>query len=128
MTANTAASKKSKGRRLELKVAEHLRAVGIDAKRTPLSGAGWMKGDITEIPGAWSHECKNHEKIKIWEFWEQAANEAYGLQKPALHISGNNRPILTVMKLEDYTHLRACEQQLEELLKERANGSPQTED
>jgi hypothetical protein len=122
MTAKTTASKKAKGRRLELKVAEALRKIGIDAKRTPLSGAGWMKGDVTELRGQWAHECKNHEKVKLWEFWTQTETQKYGSQKAALHISGNNRPVLTVMSLDDYIHLRACEQQLEELLKERANA------
>lgn len=118
MAANTAASKKSKGRKLELRIAAELRAVGIDAKRTPLSGAGWMKGDVTEIGSnnMWVHECKNQEKVKLWEWWEQTKSQAFGLQKPVLHVSGNYREVLTIMKVEDYMHLRACEKQLEDLL------------
>jgi hypothetical protein len=123
VVANTSASKKAKGSRLEREIAGMYRhhKIDKDAKRMPLSGAfDGLKGDIFKPNDkAWVDECKNQEKVKLWEFWEQASVQAKGLQKPVLHISGNYRPILTVMKIDDYFHLRQCEQQLEELLNER---------
>jgi hypothetical protein len=126
MTANKSASKKQKGSRLERFVAEAYRHHGIDkdAKRMPLSGAfDGLKGDIFKPHDKeWVDECKNQEKVKLWEFWEQAKSQARGLQRPLLHVSGNYREVLTVMKLDDYMHLRQCERQLEELLDEQQKG------
>lgn len=120
MAANTAASKKSKGSRLEHKVAALYRHYDIDkdAKRMPLSGAiPGLKGDIFKPNDkGWVDEAKNQEKVKLWEWWEQTKSQAFGLQKPVLHVSGNYREVLTIMKVEDYMHLRACEKQLEDLL------------
>ena len=121
MTAKSPSSKKAKGSRLEKKVAELYRHYDIDktAIRMPMSGAiATLKGDIFKRNDVgWVDECKNQEKVQLWAWWEQAKSQAKGLQRPLLHVSGNYREILTVMRVEDYMHLRACEKQLEELLK-----------
>jgi hypothetical protein len=115
-----AAGKKQKGNRLEYRVAEAYRHYDVDkqAKRMPLSGAfDGLKGDIFKPNDKlFVDECKNQEKVKLWEWWNQSVVQAKGLQKPVLHVSGNYRPILSIMKLEDYMYLRQCERQLEELL------------
>lgn len=39
-------SQRDKGARFEREIANKLKEAGIDAKRVPLSGATWMKGDL----------------------------------------------------------------------------------
>ena len=76
MTANTPASKKQKGTRLEKEVAkrmnEVLREYGVNAKRMPMSGAieGFKSDIFINLPV--SIECKNSEKWNVPEYWEQA--------------------------------------------------------
>lgn len=101
------AGKKEKGRRLELKVSALIRRKGLDkdAKRMILSGADWaFRGDIlTRLP--FTFECKNNEAHRIWEEWEQARGQAKPMKPPVLVISGNNRPILAVMEMDDFLNL-----------------------
>jgi hypothetical protein len=108
--ATTPASKKAKGNRLERKIAEMYRRYDIDKKATrmPMSGAmTHFKGDILKPNDyAYVDECKNQERVELWKWWEQAQSQASGAQIPLLHISGNNRPILTVMSAEAYFDLR----------------------
>jgi hypothetical protein len=106
MTAKTPKSKKAKGTRLEHKVASEIRAkLKIDAKRMPMSGAmPGFKGDIYSPEFPFTIECKNQEKIRFWEFWEQA-REQKGYKPPMLVISGNHRPILAVVEIEELLNL-----------------------
>lgn len=111
------ASKKAKGNRLEYKVAELYRRYDIDKKATrmPMSGAmANFKGDIHKPNDyEWVDECKNQEKVSLWKWWNQTISQAKGMQKPVLHIGGNYRPILTVMRIEDYMDLRKTIKDLE---------------
>lgn len=93
-----AKSSKAKGSRLERKVAEHYRKIGIEAKRMPLSGAfSHLKSDIFKPqPDGWHDECKNQETVKLREWWLQALSTC-GNSTPVLHISANHRPIITVL-------------------------------
>lgn len=103
------ASAKAKGSRLERKIAQYYRRyLGMEAKRMPLSGADSMlKGDIVKrFWDGWTDECKNQERINIWDCWSQAREQA-GNNKPVLHISRNNGPELTVIYTRDYFNLRA---------------------
>lgn len=99
--------RKEKGSRLERKVASALRSSGLDPKamRMPLSGASWsLPSDIyTSLPI--SIECKNTEKIRLWEFWDQCRNQKIGNRMPVLAISSNNRPILMAVDLDDFINL-----------------------
>jgi len=118
--AKTPGSKRAKGNRLERKIAELYRHYGIDDKATrmPMSGAmSHFKGDIWK-PNDYEYvdECKNQEKVQLWKFWEQSRKQASGARIPILHISGNNRPILTVMEVETYMNLRKQIRDLEEKL------------
>lgn len=106
MTANTPASKKAKGTKLEKEIAKRIREVlgeyGINAKRMPMSGAieGFKSDIFVNLPV--SIECKNSEKWNVPEFWEQTTNQA-GLGKmPILVMSRNycNDP-LAVIRFED---------------------------
>jgi len=91
-------SARQKGKRLERKVAKLIREkLGIKAYRTPLSGAAeGFKGDIwvEGLPFYW--ECKNRERINIWQEWQKIRD----YKNPILVISGNFRPILVVMDIE----------------------------
>lgn len=108
MVARKAKSKKAKGTKLENKIAELYRRYKIDetARRMPLSGAmAHFKSDIYKrFDLEWVDECKNHETISFNKFWEQASSQA-GLRSPVLHISGNYRPIITVITWADFTYL-----------------------
>jgi hypothetical protein len=102
-----AQGRKQKGNRLELKVAKALRISGLDprASRMPLSGASWsLPSDIhTSLPI--SIECKNTEKIRFWEFWDQCRNQKIGNRTPVLAISANHRPIIMCMDIDDWINL-----------------------
>lgn len=120
--AKTPASKRAKGNRAERKVAEAYRRYNIDKKATrmPMSGAmAWHKGDINK-PDDYQYvdEVKCQERIQIWKFWEQAEEQATLNRIPVLHITGNNRPILTVVNMETYMDLRKTIIDLEEKIKE----------
>ena len=111
MKANTPASKKAKGNRAEMKVAELYRRYKLfpKAQRMPMSGAmAFHKSDIFKGEADdWSDEVKCQETVKLWAWWKQASEQAGQFQKPILHITGNHRPILSVIKIEDYMDLRA---------------------
>jgi hypothetical protein len=106
MTANTSASKKAKGTRLEKYIAERMNKVlgeyGVRAKRMPLSGAieGFKSDIFINLPV--SIECKNSEKWTVPEWWDQATSQASIGKMPILVMSRNycNDP-LAVIRFED---------------------------
>lgn len=104
--------KKQKGSRLERKVAELYRKHGIDAHRMPLSGAMELhRGDIAfRFYMPFKVECKNQEKVKVWEWWQQTRSQITGVEEPVLFISGNHRPILAVVDAEYLIRLQAIEE------------------
>lgn len=106
-TAKTAATRKAKGTRAEKKVAERYRHYKVDetAQRMPMSGAmAHFKGDIHKRNDYdWVDEVKNHETVKLGEFWTQAVEQTSGgLRTPVLHVTGNYRPIITVLRASDF--------------------------
>lgn len=92
--ANTAGSKKAKGKRLEIDVAKSLRDAGLDpdAKRMVLSGAAYgFESDIwTNLPI--KIECKNQETWSPMEFYEQAKEAAGTTDIPIVVMSRNRMP------------------------------------
>jgi len=101
-------SAKQKGNRLEYEVAKfYQRKLDKDARRMPCSGAlDNNKGDILKrIQDGWSDECKSRKSIAIYDWWEQTIRQAKE-DKPVLFIKGNNKPILVVIKIEDYFDMR----------------------
>lgn len=118
----SAKGRKEKGNRAERKVAEAYRHYDIDkqATRMPMSGAmAWHKGDINK-PNDYQYvdEVKCQETVKFWKFWEQATDQATNGRTPVLHITANNRPILTVVALETYMNLRKTILDLEKIIEE----------
>ncbi len=111
--ATTFKSKKAKGKRAEIEFAKLLRDKGIDkeAQRMPLSGAiDYLKGDIyaPNLPHD-KFEVKNTERVKIWQFIEQAEAEASFGETPHLIITSNNRPLYVVMRAGDWADLKKLE-------------------
>lgn len=104
-------SPKAKGSRLERVVAGKIRHKELDkdARRMPLSGGfSHLPGDIyTRLP--YSFECKNQERIKLWDFWAQATGQCPMGQDPVLVISSNHRPILAVVDIELFLNLLKIE-------------------
>ena len=100
-----AASKLKKGKRLENKFASlWRRKTGDFAIRTPGSGSGTkFKEDVYNK--YYSVECKNQEKVKLWEWWSQTVAEKHLAKPPVLVISGNYRPILVVMDADEWFNL-----------------------
>jgi hypothetical protein len=106
MTANTSASKKAKGTRLEKYIAERMNKVlgeyGVRAKRMPMSGAieGFKSDIFVNLPV--SFEAKNSEMWKVPEWWDQATSQASIGKMPILVMSRNycNDP-LAVIRFED---------------------------
>lgn len=121
MKAQTFSSKKAKGKRLEHKLAQLIREFGLDdgAKRMIGSGAfdGWKTDIFTKL--MFSFEVKNQEKVKVWEWWEQAEDQSSIAKPPVLVFSGNYRPVLATMKVETFLDLLKEIQDLNELLEER---------
>jgi Holliday junction resolvase len=127
-----AASAKAKGQRAEREVARLYRHYKIDeqATRMPMSGAmAFHKGDILK-PNDYQYldEVKNQERVKLWEWWEQAKAQATHNRVPVLHITANHRPILTVLAVEDYMQLRKEINDLREAInvldKQKATAEP----
>jgi hypothetical protein len=103
-----ASHKRVKGANLERKVVKELVRSGLcdKAKRSFQSGAHWSwKSDIYTPGLNYSIECKNQERINLWKFWEQAESQRKPYSPPVLMLSSNYRPILAVMKLEDWINL-----------------------
>jgi Holliday junction resolvase len=66
--------RKANGSAYERELARQLQALGFPAYRTPLSGAGVEKGDISGVPG---HHCeaKRQENVSLWQAFEQARSQ-----------------------------------------------------
>ena len=81
---------------------------GLDqnAKRMVLSGAiHGLESDIwTKLP--FLFEIKNHERVKLWEFWDQTKLQAVDSRKtPVLAVKSNRRDFLVVMEVNDWLEL-----------------------
>ena len=94
-----------KGKRLEQKIASDMRKkLGSDkAVRMAGSGSGAIKGDV--FNRYFTIEAKNQEKVKIWEWWQQTVSQVQFNKPPVLVFSGNHRPILVTMSLNDWLDL-----------------------
>jgi Holliday junction resolvase len=105
--AKTYLSRKAKGRNAELNFAQLLRDYGIDknARRQPLSGATFMKGDINTGCG-YCVEVKNQEKLNIWDALKQAEKQAGMEQQPfLLAFKRNHTNFYVAMSVYDWIDL-----------------------
>lgn len=105
-------SAKAKGRRLQQKVAKRLQEwfgfVAADCRSIPMGAQGcdiWLSSSAQEkFPFAM--ECKNVEKINIWEAWKQAKTHALNGREieevyPLIVFSKNNEEVLVTLRLDD---------------------------
>lgn len=109
--AKTYRSRRAKGNRLEQDIAKRYTDLGNPARRMPMSGGmsgGFSRGDILKrYHDGIVDECKNTERHNLWDEWNQASEQAGQINMPALHISANNKPTLTVIRTKDYFDLLA---------------------
>lgn len=115
-----AAGKRQKGKRFEREIAALYRHHHLDdtAQAMPMSGAmEFHKSDILKKnDNEFVDECKNQETTKLWEWWAQARGQAYGQQKPVLHIKRNNTEPVSVISTDTYFQMRLEIKQLREQL------------
>ena len=108
MTANTPASRKAKGRRLQQAVRQDLvEHLGIDPGDILSTAMGQSGCDLYLSPAARAQfpfgvECKAQERIALPEWWEQCTRnaEAEGLV-PLLVFKRNREEPLAVLRWED---------------------------
>lgn len=103
--ASTVASRKAKGRRLQVEIRDALREItGLgegDVDSTPMGVAG---EDVKISPRGRellpiSVECKNSEKINVWAAFKQCKKNCKGFA-PLLFFSRNHHPTLCVVEKE----------------------------
>ena len=104
-------SAKSKGRRLQNKVKEILLEAFTELEPDDIRTAimGETGEDIKLSPAArreipFSFECKNQEKINIWESLNQA-EENSGDSNPVLIFKRNRSKTYVVLEIEDFIDL-----------------------
>ena len=108
MTANTPASRKAKGRRLQQAVRQDLvDRLGIDPGDILSTGMGQSGCDLYLSPAArerfpFAVECKAQEAIALPAWWRQCTRnaEAEGLA-PLLILKQSRREALAVLRWED---------------------------
>lgn len=103
--ANSAATRKAKGRRLQQWVRDLIIEVfGLpedDVKSTSMgaSGEDVQLSDRARTAFPFSVECKNKERINVWEEYKQAQSNC-GEYEPILVISRNRHKPLVVVDAE----------------------------
>ena len=103
-------SSQQKGKRFELSIANKLKELfKIKVSRTPLSGGMDFKGDIiciddNSIISEFSFECKNQEKLSIWDSLKQAEENSGG-HTPLLVFKRNRSKTYAVIDFEKFLEL-----------------------
>ena len=108
MTANTPASRKAKGRRLQQAVRQDLvDRLGIDPGDILSTAMGQSGCDLYLSPAArerfgFGVECKAQERIALPEWWQQCARNAAAEDlTPLLVFRRNREDALAVLRWED---------------------------
>ena len=104
-------SRKNKGKRLQNKVRDILLEAFQDLEQDDIRSAimGESGEDIKLSPAArklipYSIECKNQEKLNIWEALSQA-EENSGVSTPVLIFKRNRSKIYAVLPIEEFINL-----------------------
>lgn len=113
--ATTIAARKAKGRRLVKELCNALLMVsnrlglkltGEDIRPVPSSVIGedvWLSTQARYY-FPYSFECKNQEKVNIWQWWKQTTSNC-GKHDPVLVIKRNNEKPLVIMDLDSFISL-----------------------
>ena len=102
---------KAKGRRLQQWFRDKLiEILGIDPQDIESRSMGASGEDIMLSKEArerfpYSVECKNVERVNIWEAYEQACNNCKEKYKPLLVIKRNHKDPLVVLDAEDFLYM-----------------------
>lgn len=106
----TTQSRKAKGRHLQKAVAQKIRDTfklgdrDVQSRSMGASGTDVMLSDKAFKKFKYSVECKNQERVNIWDSWEQAkANRGTG--EPLLIIKRNRSDTLAVVDLDHFMEL-----------------------
>ena len=100
-------SAKAKGRNLQKwvvqKLIEHIDADKDDLESRPMgsSGEDVIMGKETRQKFSYSIECKNQEKVNVWEAYKQAESNCKGYE-PLVVIKRNRHKPLVVMDAEKF--------------------------
>jgi hypothetical protein len=104
-------SRKNKGKRLQNKVRDSLLEAFQDLEQDDIRSAimGESGEDIKLSPAArklipYSIECKNQEKLNIWEALSQA-EENSGVSTPVLIFKRNRSKTYAVLPIEEFINL-----------------------
>ena len=103
-------SAKAKGRRLQNEVRDKLISKFPKLREDITSQIMGMRGeDIVLSPAAkqeipYSFECKNTEKVNIWQALEQAISNC-GSRKPVLVIKRNRSKTYAIIELDDFIEI-----------------------
>ena len=103
-------SKKSKGRRLQKWVREHLiekldiHAEDLESRSMGAGGEDLIMARAAREKCPYSIECKNQEKLNIWEAYKQASDNA-GKYEPICVIKRNNQKPLVLIDAEYFMRL-----------------------
>lgn len=104
-------SAKQKGSKAERLVRDQLKRIYPSDRRTrinrvPMSGAGWMKGDVIDMNDTdYSYEVKNQESLSLHKWWDQTVSQCQPYQQPVLVFTSNYRPLYWVIRLKDFNYL-----------------------
>ena len=120
MTANTPSSRKAKGRRFQQQICgDLLTHLPIEPGDIMSTGMGQSGCDVYLSPAArrvfpYGVECKNVEKVALWESWRQCETNAgkVGLT-PLLLIKRNREEPLAVLRWGDLLQLLTITNQCE---------------
>ena len=95
---------RDKGKRFEREVARMFRDWGYDAHRTAqYRGNTGQAADVEGVPG-FHIEAKHQERMKLYEWMDQAVRDAKD-GKPVVIHKANNRPVLVTMLFDDWIQL-----------------------
>ena len=103
-------SAKAKGRNLQKwvveKLIEHLHADKEDLESRPMgsSGEDVIMGKETRQKFSYSIECKNQEKLNVWDAYEQATANCKGYE-PIVVMKKNRKKPLVVIDAEAFFKL-----------------------
>lgn len=115
MTANTPRSRKAKGRAFQNRIRDDIIArLGIDPGDIRSTGMGQAGCDLYLSPEArkwfpYAVECKNQEKVSLWQWWDQCASNAMKEEMaPLLLIRRSRTEPLAVLRWKDLLAFQAA--------------------